>query len=103
MDAHRKVASGRPYISTDVAEPLALNLMPPTEHLLHKQFSDRELEIFTLLVGGKSIAEIAHSLQLSVKTVTTHHTHITEKLGMSSLSDMVQYAVKHRLISPFRS
>ena len=100
MGGIRKVASGRPCVSTEVAEPLVLNIMATNEHILHKQLSDREFEVFLLLVDGKSITEIANSLQLSVKTVSTHETHIKQKMGMSLLSEMVQYAAAHRLLSP---
>ena len=103
VGAIRKVALGRPYISTEVAEQLALNIMAPSEQLLHKQLSDREFEVFTLLVSGKSITEIANGLHLSVKTVSTHKTRIMQKMGMSSLSEMVQYAVAHRLLSPLKA
>ena len=103
VGAIRKVASGRPYISTEVAEQLALNIMAPNEQLLHKQLSDREFEVFSLLVGGKSITEIANNLHLSVKTVSTHKTRIMQKMGMTSLSEMVQYAVAHRLLSPLKA
>ena len=103
VGAIRKVASGRPYISTEVAEQLALNIMAPSEQLLHKQLSDREFEVFSHLVGGKSITEIANGLHLSVKTVSTHKTRIMQKMGMSSLSEMVQYAVAHRLLSPMKA
>ena len=72
--------------------------MAPNQHILHKQLSDREFEVFLLLVGGKSITEIAKSLQLSVNTVSTHNTHIMQKMGMTSLSEMVQYAAEHRLL-----
>lgn len=98
VTAIRKVASGRPYISPEVAEQLALNLMAPDEKVPHKRLSDREFEIFTLLVSGKTITEIAKPLHLSVKTVSTHKTHILEKMGLSTMSAMVQYAVAHNLI-----
>jgi DNA-binding NarL/FixJ family response regulator len=102
VSAIRKVASGRPYISMEVAEQLALNIMLPHEKLLHEQLSDREFEVFSMLVGGKSITDIADALHLSVKTVSTHKTRIMLKMGMNSLSDMVQYAVAHRLLAPFQ-
>ncbi|MES2932302.1 MAG: response regulator transcription factor [Pseudomonadota bacterium] len=101
--AIRKVASGRPYISTEMAEELALNVMTPEENLPHERLTDREFEIFTLLVSGKSITEIANSLHLSVKTVSTHKTHILEKMCMNTMSDLVQYAVAHHLIPRFDS
>jgi DNA-binding NarL/FixJ family response regulator len=103
VGAIRKVATGRPYISNEVAEQLALNIMAPNEQLLHKQLSDREFEVFSMLVGGKSITEIANNLHLSVKTVSTHKTRIMQKMGMNSLSEMVQYAVAHRLLTPFKT
>jgi DNA-binding NarL/FixJ family response regulator len=96
------VAAGRPYISLEVAEQLAMDAMPTNEDLPHKQLSDREFEVFSLLVGGKSITEIAELLHLSVKTVSTHKTRILQKMGMPSLADLVQYAVAHRLLTPFK-
>lgn len=101
VSAIRRVASGRPYISMEVAEQLALNIMTPNEELPHKLLSDREFEVFHLLVSGKSITEIADLLHLSVKTVSTHKTRIMQKMAMNSLSDMVQYAVAQHLLNPF--
>jgi DNA-binding NarL/FixJ family response regulator len=102
VSAIKKVASGRPYISLEVAEQLAMDAMPSNEDLPHKQLSDREFEVFGLLAGGKSITEIAELLHLSVKTVSTHKTRILHKMGISTLSDLVQYAVAHRLLAPFK-
>jgi len=84
---------------TEVAEQLALNIMAPSEQLLHKQLSDREFEVFSLLVGGKSITEIANGLHLSVKTVSTHKTHVLEKMSCASVAELVRYAVHHDLLS----
>jgi DNA-binding NarL/FixJ family response regulator len=103
VSAIRKVASGRPYISIEVAEQLALNIMTPSEDLPHKHLSNREFEVFSLLVSGKSITEIAELLHLSAKTVSTHKTRLMQKMNMNSLSEMVQYAVAHQLLTPFSS
>src|SRR6476469_4412598 len=103
VSAIRKVASGRPYISLEVAEQLAMDAMPTNEELPHKQLSNREFEVFTLLVSGKSITEIADSLHLSAKTVSTHKTRILQKMNMNSLAEMVQYAVQHRLLGPLKN
>lgn len=99
INAIRKVASGRFYITPEVAEQLAHNVMSPNETLPHKRLSDREFEIFNLLVTGKSITEIAGLLHLSVKTVSTHKTHILSKMGMNTMSDVIQYAVAHHLVA----
>ncbi len=103
ITAIRRVAAGRPYISNEVAEQLAIDVMPSSEDLPHKELSNREFEVFTFLVGGKSITEIADMLHLSAKTVSTHKTRILQKMAMNSLAEMVQYAVAHHLIPVLRN
>ena len=100
VNAIQRIASGRPYISTAVAEQLAMNLMPGEVSLPHKTLSNREFEIFQLLVQGKTLTEIADGLCLSVKTVSTHKTRILVKMRMKNLTELVQYAVQHQLIAP---
>ncbi|MEO8838347.1 MAG: response regulator transcription factor [Herbaspirillum sp.] len=99
IGAIRKVAAGRPYISTEVAEQLALNAMPLQQTLPHEQLSDREFEVFALLVAGKSVSDIALDLHLSAKTISTHKARILQKMAMMSISELVQYAVAHRLLT----
>ena len=101
VNAIKKVASGRPYISMEVAEQLALGIMTPENEMPHTQLSDREFEVFNLLASGKSITDIGAQLHLSVKTVSTHKSRILTKMGMPSLAEIVQYAVTHNLLSPF--
>jgi DNA-binding NarL/FixJ family response regulator len=98
VTALRKVASGRPYISIEVAEQLAMSAMPADSDLPHTSLSDREFEVFGHLVIGKSITEIADLLHLSVKTVSTHKTRIMLKMERNTLSDLVQYAIAHKLL-----
>ncbi|MEO8598891.1 MAG: response regulator transcription factor [bacterium] len=99
LSAIEKVAAGRPYISAEVAEQLALEIMEPHEILPHDRLSNREFEVFSLLVHGKSITEIAKFLHLSVKTISTHKTHVQEKMHMQSLAQLVQYAVAQNIIN----
>ena len=102
VNAIRRVYSGRPYISMEVAEQLAIEAMPTHEKLPHKALSDREFEVFNLLVNGKSVTEIASVLHLSVKTVSTHKMRILQKMSSSSLADLVRYAIAHELLLPLR-
>ncbi|MES2830912.1 MAG: response regulator transcription factor [Pseudomonadota bacterium] len=103
LNAIQKVAAGRPYISMAVAEQLAIDAMPATANLPHKQLSNREYEVFTMLVNGRSITAIAEVLHLSVKTVSTHKTRILQKMSLNSLAELVQYAVAHRLLTPIKT
>ncbi|MGE5105709.1 MAG: response regulator, partial [Betaproteobacteria bacterium] len=63
--AIRKVAAGGAFISAEVAERLALDAMPHAEGPLHAALSDREYQVFRLLVSGSSVSEIATQLHLS--------------------------------------
>ena len=101
VTAIKRVASGRPYISMEVAEQLALDIMTPEKELPHKQLSNREFEIFNMMANGRSLTEIGAQLHLSVKTVSTHKSRILAKMGMHSLAEIVQYAVAHNLLAPF--
>jgi DNA-binding NarL/FixJ family response regulator len=64
------------------------------------QLSAREREITQLLAEGKSNKEVATALNISVKTVETHRSNIMRKLDLHSLSDLVRYAVRNRIIEP---
>lgn len=98
VDAIRKVASGGMFISPVVAEKLALGLRQPSDVLPHTLLSDREYQVFLMLVHGKGITAIAEELSLSVKTVSTHKSRIQEKMALDSLSGLVKYAIRHQLI-----
>ena len=95
--AIRKVAAGGAFISPEVAEQLALGAMPQAKGPPHAALSDREYEVFQLLVAGRTVTDIAHQLNLSVKTVSTHKARLLEKMGMTSEADLVRYAIAHHL------
>jgi len=97
VSAIRKVAGGGLFINTAVAEQLALNIMPSAGELPHTLLSDREFQIFTLLVEGRSIGDIARQLCLSVKTVSTHKARVLQKMRLHSIADLTRYAIEHHL------
>jgi len=98
VNAIRRIASGRPYISAEVAEQLALNINSLESKPAHTLLSNREFEVFMLLASGKTITEIASKLHLSVKTISTHKVRILNKMQMNTLSEIVQYAIQHNLL-----
>ena len=99
--AIRKIAGGGAYISAEVAEQLALGAMPGGgEALPHESLSDREFQVFRLLVAGDAVSDIAGKLNLSVKTVSTHKANLMHKLGLSNATELVRYALKHGLADP---
>jgi DNA-binding NarL/FixJ family response regulator len=60
----------------------------------------REREIIQLLAEGKSNKEVASGLAISIKTVETHRASIMRKLNLESLSDLVRYAIRNKIIEP---
>jgi len=97
VQAIRKVASGGAYISAEVAEQLALGAMPGGQALPHASLSDREFEVFRLLVDGVSVTEIAARLTVSVKTVSSHKANLMQKMGIANQTELIRYAMKHGL------
>ncbi len=98
VTAIRKVATGGAFISAEVAEALALSAMPQSDGPPHTALSDREYQVFRMLASGTSVSDIAARLNLSVKTVSTHKSRLLEKLGVRNQTELVHYALKHRLI-----
>ena len=60
----------------------------------------RQCQVATLLAEGKTNKEVALSLHISVKTVETHRSEIMRRLGLSSFSDLVRYAVRQGMVKP---
>lgn len=98
VSAIRKVAGGGVFISDGVAERLALELGGNHDEAPHTLLSDREYQIFTMIVIGEPIGGIADELSLSVKTVSTHKTRILQKMRMTSSAELIHYAIRHKLL-----
>ena len=99
VGAIRKVAGGGVHISEAAAAQLVTGQgsAHAGEAAPHTRLSDREFEVFRLLVQGLGPTDIADRLHLSVKTVSTHKTRVLEKMGMESTADLVRYAVENKL------
>lgn len=97
MTAIRKVASGGHFIDPVLAEKMAFDSAFPKPKPPHMLLSEREQEIFQLLLTGKSVNQIAEQLFISNKTVSTHKINLMLKLGIDNVPDMVRYAAQHGL------
>jgi len=98
IQAIRTVHRGRRYISNAVAEQLAEGLNGADNRPLHEHLSTRELQVFLRLAKGETIGQMAESLSLSIKTVSTFRSRIMEKMKLVSNSDLTYYALKNGLI-----
>jgi DNA-binding NarL/FixJ family response regulator len=102
LPAMRKVAAGGAFVSAKVAELLAMDASRPNEGPPHALLSDREYGVFSRIVRGSTLTDIADELSLSIKTVSTHKSHILAKMNLANQVDLVRYAIEHHLLDPAR-
>ncbi|GAB3472418.1 response regulator transcription factor [Massilia terrae] len=97
-DAIRTVAAGRVYVNESVSELFAndAKLLKTARH--HANLTKREFEILAQLCQGKKCTNIGAELGISVKTVSTYKARILEKIGMSSVPELIQYAMSIGLL-----
>ncbi|MFZ6713205.1 response regulator [Undibacterium sp. TC9W] len=98
IKAIRTVSTGRRYVSADVGEILAQGFDHDAETALHTDLSDREFQVFLRLAKGESVSDIALTLSLSVKTISTYRTRVMEKMNLQSNCDLTYYAMKNNLL-----
>lgn len=98
LRAIHMVSAGRRYVSGRTAELLADEMSGERSGVLHDALSDRELQVFLRLARGESVSDIAEQLHLSVKTISTYRSRVTEKLNVSSNAELATYALRHGLI-----
>lgn len=92
LDAVRKVAAGRRYVESVIAQALATQGPAAGEPL--DRLTARDLEILRLLADGRGLSEIAEALGVSYKTVANTCTQIKAKLGVSRTADLVRLALE---------
>lgn len=97
IGAIRTVMSTRRFISDAVADELAAYAQNKSSRPGHHSLSDRELQVLRLLAAGNTNGDIAGTLSLSIKTVSTYRTRLLDKLNVASVADLVRYAIEHHL------
>ncbi|MEB0140169.1 MULTISPECIES: response regulator transcription factor [unclassified Undibacterium] len=97
IGAVKKIACGGRYIDPSLVDAMVFDL-GLDERLPHDRLTDREYQIFQLLIGGKSVTGIAHSLSLSSKTISTHKLRLFQKMGITSIAGLTRYAIDHHLL-----
>lgn len=97
VTAASRVSRGRIHMSERLAEEFAISIWEGNVELPHAGLSEREQQVFAMIVCGRSVTEIGRLLNLSVKTISTHKTRAMRKLRCRNLSELIQYAVAHEL------
>jgi DNA-binding NarL/FixJ family response regulator len=98
VGAIRKVSAGGKYVSSALAEKLALDLQGGGKQPPHETLSDREYRVMCLIASGKTVTEIARELSLSVKTISTYRRRILDKMKMKNNAELTHYTISRRLV-----
>lgn len=98
IEAVRQVLNGKNYLSADMAQKIALQSVSAQEDPT-RSLSVREFEVFRLLAEGKTLEDIARTLNLGHKTVANYQTILRHKLGFSTSVELVRLAIKYHIIN----
>ncbi|MBI2799170.1 MAG: response regulator transcription factor [Gammaproteobacteria bacterium] len=99
--AVRALAGGGTYITPSVGALLKEAVNRKREEASLEDLSDREYQIFQMIVTGKGSTQIANELNLSVKTVSTHRTRLLQKLALTTTADLVRFALRQGIDETF--
>jgi DNA-binding NarL/FixJ family response regulator len=101
LKAVSNVAHGIPYIGSQIRRAMEENLErdPAFVNRRPRQLSERQREVLQLLAEGRPMKEIASILNISLRTVRFHKYKVMSDLGIKTNAELVQYAIKHSVIS----
>jgi DNA-binding NarL/FixJ family response regulator len=100
MEAIEKVLKGGSYVTPSAAEgQAAISLRDPKARAHVTEPTPRQREVIQLLAEGRSMKEVASILQITKRTVAAHKYAVMDLLQLKTNADLVQYAIRHRIIS----
>ena len=101
VTAVREAIHGRTYVTPLIAGELLRSYREPSagSGAPGVELTTRQREVLQLVAEGRSAKEVAAALKISVRTAEAHRAHILEALGLDSTAELVQYAIRHGIIS----
>jgi DNA-binding NarL/FixJ family response regulator len=100
LEAIHDVLRGMSYVTPQIKYAMEETFIrDPKAQQRSKQLTNRQREVLQMLAEGRPMKEIAHILQISHRTVRFHKAGIMEELSITTNSELVQYAMKHGMIS----
>jgi DNA-binding NarL/FixJ family response regulator len=100
-DAIGMVMQGKTYVSAQTPQQTAVRIAisDQSERELLNRLTPRQREILVRIAEGQSTKEIARALDISVKTVESHRSQLTERLSIHDVAGLVRFAIKAGLIN----
>jgi DNA-binding NarL/FixJ family response regulator len=97
VTAVREIARGGKFIDPVLVDRIVFDVQHGDWRAPHETLSERERQVFLMMISGMSLIDIATKLALSDKTVSTYKARIRLKLKVDNLVGLIRYAVEHRL------
>ena len=98
VEAIRRVAGGRRYLSPGLAQKLVFDLEVSKKAPAHEGLSDREYQVLCMFCTGRPFKEIATELGLSPKTVGTYRNRILQKLHLKSNAEIMRFGIENHMV-----
>jgi DNA-binding NarL/FixJ family response regulator len=98
LDAIEAVLSGRIYVTPSLSGERLEQFEDPSQAAAVLRLSAREREVLQLIAEGRAAKEMAHVLNISVKTVEFHRDNIKKKLGLRTTAELTKHAIEQGLI-----
>ena len=98
VTAIRQVATGKKYVSAAVAQQLANAISDDSDKSPHERITDREYQVLSLIASGKTLTQVAETLNLGVATVSTYRARLLEKMGLRSTAELIRYGLENGLV-----
>jgi len=95
------LAEGKPFFTPSASQVVLQGYLdgnPGRPRNSSSTLSSREREVIQMLAEGKSNKEIASELDISVRTAECHRTNIMRKLDMHSVSSLIRYAIRNKIV-----
>ena len=93
------IAHGQPFISADIAQQVALGLLPGATQSPFEKLGPREFETLLAVVHGIPLRDLAAQLCVTYKTVSSFKQRGMAKLGLRSVAELTQLAIQNGLLS----
>lgn len=93
--AVHRTLSGKTYISPELSEIMLSGRDVYTENFPHVVLTEREMDVCTRLAQGERVCDIAPTMMLSAKTISTHKSRAFGKLKISNVADLVRLFADH--------
>ena len=100
LQAVHNVVRGLSYVTPQISRAMEESFIrDPRAANRPRELTGRQREVLQMLAEGRSMKEIAYVLQITHRTVRFHKSRIMEELALTTTSELVQYAIKHAIIS----